>query len=161
MSGATAEAEGHFQLSPSVGDVLRISIFRNTPACPDESRENAESRSSLDSIEKNKMNSANVTMPMVRATASPCAWSAQLTTARVPTAISRPTKASQARSPRVRTGRLGGSGGRSISPAAGLLHPSPTASMDSMVKLTHSVCSGRSGSPPAMLKMLADRNVMM
>ena len=29
------------------------------------SRENAESRSSLDSIEKNRMNSANVTMPMV------------------------------------------------------------------------------------------------
>jgi hypothetical protein len=28
-----------------------------------------------------------------------------------------------------------------------------------MVKLTHNVCSGRSGSPPAMLKMLADRNV--
>ena len=31
------------------------------------SRENAESRSSLDSIEKNRTNSANVTMPMVRA----------------------------------------------------------------------------------------------
>ena len=84
-------------------------------------RENAESRSSLDSIEKNRRNSAKVTMPMVRATASPCAWSAQLITLRVPIAISRPTKASQAMSPRVRIGRLGGSGGRSISPAAGLL----------------------------------------
>ena len=29
-------AEGHFQLSPSVGDMLRISIFRNTAACRDE-----------------------------------------------------------------------------------------------------------------------------
>ena len=85
------------------------------------SRENAESRSSLDSMEKNRMNSANVTMPMVRAMASPCAWSAQLITLRVPIAISRPAKASQAMSARVRIGRLGGSGGRSISPAAGLL----------------------------------------
>jgi hypothetical protein len=33
--------------------------------------------------------------------------------------------------------------------------------MDKAVKLTHSVCRGRSGSPPAMLKMLADRKVMM
>ena len=64
-------------------------------------------------------------------------------------------------SPRVRIGRLGGSGGRSISPAAGLLYPSPTDWMDSMVKLTHSVCSGRSGMPSAMLKMLAPRNVAM
>jgi hypothetical protein len=79
----------------------------------------------------------------------------------VPVAISRPVKASQAMSPRVRIGRLGGTGGRSISPAAGLLYPSPTAWMDKPVKLTHSVCSGRSGSPPAMLKMLADKNVMM
>jgi len=85
------------------------------------SRENAESRSSLDSIEKNKMNSANVTMPMVRAVSSPRAWSAQLITLRVPIAISRPAKASQTMSARVRIGRLGGSGGRSISPAAGLL----------------------------------------
>jgi hypothetical protein len=37
------------------------------------SRENAESRSSLDSTEKNRMNSANVTMPMVRAMSSPWA----------------------------------------------------------------------------------------
>ena len=36
MFGTSAEAEGHFQLSPSVGDVLRISIFRNTAACRDE-----------------------------------------------------------------------------------------------------------------------------
>ena len=85
------------------------------------SRENAESRSSLDSIAKNKTNSANVTMPMVRATASPCTCSAQLITLRVPMAISRPATASQAMSARVRIGRLGGSGGRSISPAAGLL----------------------------------------
>ena len=64
-------------------------------------------------------------------------------------------------SPRVRIGRPGGLGGQSISPAAGLLYPSPMAWMDRVVKLTHSVCSGSSGSPPAMLKMLADRNVMM
>jgi hypothetical protein len=36
MFGTAAQAEGHFQLSPSVGDVLRISIFRNTAACRDE-----------------------------------------------------------------------------------------------------------------------------
>ena len=36
MFGTTADAEGHFQLSPSVGDVLRISIYRNTAACRDE-----------------------------------------------------------------------------------------------------------------------------
>jgi hypothetical protein len=85
------------------------------------SRENAESRSSLDSMENNRMNSANVTMPMVRAMSSPCVCSAQLITLRVPTAISRPARASQPMSARVRIGRLGGSGGRSISPAAGLL----------------------------------------
>jgi hypothetical protein len=33
--------------------------------------------------------------------------------------------------------------------------------MDSMVKLTHNVCSGSSGMPLAMLKMLAARNVRM
>jgi hypothetical protein len=36
MFGTAAEAEGHFQLSPAVGDVLRISIFRDTAACRDE-----------------------------------------------------------------------------------------------------------------------------
>ena len=36
MCCTVAEAEGHFQLSPSVGDMLRISIFRNTAACRDE-----------------------------------------------------------------------------------------------------------------------------
>jgi hypothetical protein len=36
MFGTSDEAEGHFQLSPGVGDVLRISIFRNTAACRDE-----------------------------------------------------------------------------------------------------------------------------
>lgn len=36
MFGTTADAEGHFQLSPSVGDVLRISIYRDTAACRDE-----------------------------------------------------------------------------------------------------------------------------
>jgi len=64
-------------------------------------------------------------------------------------------------SPRVSIGRLGGSGGRSISPAAGLLYPSPTDCRDSVVNLTHSVCSGRSGTPRAMLTMLAPRNVAM
>jgi hypothetical protein len=34
--GVAGQAEGHFQLSPGVGDVLRISIFRNTAACRDE-----------------------------------------------------------------------------------------------------------------------------
>ena len=76
-------------------------------------------------------------------------------------AISRPMKASQAMSPRVRIGRPGARGGRSISPAAGLLYPSPTAWMDRVVKLTHNVWSGRSGSPPAMLKMLADRTISL
>jgi len=33
--------------------------------------------------------------------------------------------------------------------------------MDSMVKLTHNVCSGSNGMPRAMLKMLAPRNVAM
>jgi hypothetical protein len=36
MFGFAAEAEGHFQLSPSVGDVLRVSIFRNVAECRDE-----------------------------------------------------------------------------------------------------------------------------
>ena len=36
MFGAAPKAEGHFQLSPSVGDVLRVSIFRNVAACRDE-----------------------------------------------------------------------------------------------------------------------------
>src|SRR5260370_25153648 len=90
------------------------------------SRENAESRSSLDSMEKRRRNSAKVTMPMVRATASPCVWSAQLITLRVPIAISRPAKASQTRSARVRIGRLGGSGGRSIRPAGGVVLTGPS-----------------------------------
>jgi acyl-CoA synthetase (AMP-forming)/AMP-acid ligase II len=62
-----------------------------------------------------KANSANVTMPMVRAMASPRAWSAQLTTLSAPIAVSRPTKASQRVSPRVRMGRLGAAaGGREL-----------------------------------------------
>jgi hypothetical protein len=36
MAAYRTEAEGHFQLSPAVGDVLRISIVRNTAACRDE-----------------------------------------------------------------------------------------------------------------------------
>ena len=36
MCCTAAEAEGHLQLSPSVVDMLRISIFRNTAACRDE-----------------------------------------------------------------------------------------------------------------------------
>jgi hypothetical protein len=36
MFGTAPKAEGHFQLSPSVGDVLRVSIFRNVAACRDE-----------------------------------------------------------------------------------------------------------------------------
>ena len=103
-----------------------------------------------------------MTMAMVRAMASPCTWSsAQLITLRVPIAISRPAKASQAMSPRVRIGRPGGSGGRFISPAAGLPYPSPTDCRDKVVKLTHSACSGRSGVPPARLKRLAPKNVAM
>jgi hypothetical protein len=36
MFGTAAAAEGHFQLPPTVGDVLRISIFRDTAARRDE-----------------------------------------------------------------------------------------------------------------------------
>jgi len=36
MFGTAPKADGHFQLSPSVGDVLRLSIFRNVAACRDE-----------------------------------------------------------------------------------------------------------------------------
>ncbi len=36
MFGTATEAEGHFQLSPAVGDVLRISIFRDAAACREE-----------------------------------------------------------------------------------------------------------------------------
>jgi hypothetical protein len=45
---------------------------------------------------------------MVRAMSSPRAWSAQLITLRVPIAVSRPARASQTVSARVRIGRLGG-----------------------------------------------------
>jgi hypothetical protein len=34
--GTAPKAGGHFPLSPSAGDVLRVSIFRNVPACRDE-----------------------------------------------------------------------------------------------------------------------------
>ena len=34
--GTAPKADGHFQLSPGVGDVLRLSIFRNVAACRDE-----------------------------------------------------------------------------------------------------------------------------
>lgn len=34
--GATPKADGHFPLSPSLGDVLRVSIFRDVAACRDE-----------------------------------------------------------------------------------------------------------------------------
>ncbi len=34
--GTTPKAEGHFPLSPSPGDVLRVSIFRDVAACRDE-----------------------------------------------------------------------------------------------------------------------------
>jgi hypothetical protein len=53
--------------------------------------ENADSRSSFDSIEKDAKNSASVTMPMVRVSSGPLVSSAQLTTLRVPTRVSRPT----------------------------------------------------------------------
>ena len=36
MFGSAAEAEGHIQLSPSIGDVLRVSMFRSVAACRDE-----------------------------------------------------------------------------------------------------------------------------
>jgi hypothetical protein len=84
-------------------------------------RENTESRRSLDSSEKNRLNSENTTTPMVRAMASVCACSAQLTTLSVPIAITSPTETSQARTPPVRIGWLGGRGRRSISPSTGLL----------------------------------------
>jgi hypothetical protein len=36
MFGTAPKAAGHFQLSPSLGDVLRVSIFRDVAACRDE-----------------------------------------------------------------------------------------------------------------------------
>ena len=74
-------------------------------------RENTESRRSLDSSEKNRLNSENTTTPMVRAMASVCACSAQLTTLSVPIAITSPTETSQARTPPVRIGWPGGRAG--------------------------------------------------
>ena len=84
-------------------------------------RENTDSRRSLDSIEKNTLNSENTTTPMVRAMASVCACSAQLTTLSVPIAITSPTETSQLRTPALSIGWLGGRGRRSISPSTGLL----------------------------------------
>ena len=75
-------------------------------------RENTESRRSLDSSEKNRLNIENTTTPMVRAMASVCACSAQLTTLSVPIAITSPTETSQARTPPVRIGWPGGRGRR-------------------------------------------------
>ena len=74
-------------------------------------RENTDSRRSLDSIEKNRLNSENTTTPMVRAMASVCACSAQLTTLSVPIAITSPTETSQPITPPVRIGWLGGRAG--------------------------------------------------
>ena len=74
-------------------------------------RENTESRRSLDSSEKNRLNSENTTTPMVRAMASVCACSAQLTTLSVPIAITSPTETSQARTPPLRIGWPGGRAG--------------------------------------------------
>src|SRR6201997_4056073 len=88
-------------------------------------RENTDTRRSLDSIEKNRLNSENTTTPMVRATASVCDCSAQPTTLSVPIAITSPTETSQLRTPPVRIGWLGGRGRRSISPSTSLLYPSP------------------------------------
>ena len=87
--------------------------------------------------------------------------SAQAITLSVPAAITSPAVASQVMSPRLRIGWPGGRGGRSMSPAAGLLYPSPMDWIVTVVKATHKICSGRSGSPPAMLKMLAPRKEMM
>ena len=70
-------------------------------------RENADSRSSFVSIEKNRLNSENTTTPMVRAIVSVCACCAQLTRLSVPTAITSPTATSQLRTRRVRIGWLG------------------------------------------------------
>src|ERR1039457_7302001 len=125
------------------------------------SRENADCRSSFASIEKNRLSSENVTTPMVRAMVSVCSCSAQLITLSVPVTITSPTETSQMMSPWLRIGCLGGRGGRSISPAAGLLYPSPMDWIVTVVKATHKICSGRSGSPSAMLKMLAPRKEMM
>src|ERR1019366_4347594 len=108
-------------------------------------RENTESRRSLDSSEKNRLNIENTTTPTVRAMASVCPCSAQLTTLSVPIAITSPTETSQARTPLVRIGWLGGRGRRSISPSTGLLYPSPMDWIVTVVKATHKTCSGRSG----------------
>ena len=125
------------------------------------SGENADCRSSFASIEKNRLSSENVTAPMVRVMASACSCSAQLVTLSVHAAITSPAVASQAMSPRLRIGWPGGRGGRSMSPAAGLLFPGPMDWIVAVVKATHKICSGKSGSPSAMLKMLAARKEMM
>jgi hypothetical protein len=99
---------------------------------------------------------------MVRAMLSGCCCcSAQLITLSVPVAITSPAQTSQTRCPRLRIGCVGGRGGRSMSPPAGLLYPSPMDWMVTVVKATHRICNGSSGSPWAMLKMLAPRKAKM
>jgi len=62
---------------------------------------------------------------MVRAMASVCACSAQLTTLSVPIAITSPTETSQLRTPPVRIGWLGGRGRRFHQPFDGPAVPEP------------------------------------
>lgn len=100
-------------------------------------RENADSRSSLVSIEKNRLNSENTATPMVRAVVSVCACSAQLTRPSVPAAITSPADTSQPSTPGLRIGWPGDRGRRSISPSANLLYPSPIDWMVTVVKATH------------------------
>src|ERR1700733_14780708 len=66
--------------------------------------ENADSRSSFASMEKNRLSSENPTMPIVRATVSVCACCAQLTRLSVQTAITRPAETSQMRKARLAVG---------------------------------------------------------
>ena len=63
--------------------------------------------------------------------------------------------------PRGKIGSLAERGFRCIRPGAASPKPSPIAWNTLTVKLIHSVCSGRKGVPPAMLKMPAPRKVKM
>jgi len=52
-------------------------------------------------------------------------------------------------------------GARRISPGTGASKPSPTARNRSIAKLTHRICRGVSGAPPAMSKIAAPKKVRM
>ena len=96
-------------------------------------------RSSFNSIREEQENSANVTMPIVRATSSPAPGPpAHHGEGADPHRIGQGERQTTSRAVPDRAGSDGG-GGRSISPAAGLLLADPTDSMDGIVMLTHDV----------------------